>query len=105
MISSGTMIASVPEPINHGSRKDAENKNERQSVASSIASFEDESGLDVVGKEDRSMPKRPLSAYILFSQEARRKIKLENPHFLSKQISKMSQRSWRQMSNQEKERY
>lgn len=50
-------------------------------------------------------PKRPLSPFIFYSQEARRKIKQENPTLHSKQIMKQVQRSWREMSEQQKAYY
>mmetsp|Transcript_6078 Transcript_6078/g.7289 ORF Transcript_6078/g.7289 Transcript_6078/m.7289 type:complete len:82 (-) Transcript_6078:783-1028(-) len=36
----------------------------------------------------KSAPKRPLSPFIFFSQEARRKLKLEHPKLNAKQIMK-----------------
>ena len=50
-------------------------------------------------------PKRPLSPFIFYSQDARRQIKKDNPQLHSKQIMKIVQKNWRQMSEDEKERY
>ena len=52
-----------------------------------------------------SAPKRPLSPFIFYSQDARRLIKKTNPQLHSKQIMKIVQKNWRQMSEVEKERY
>ena len=50
-------------------------------------------------------PKRPLSPFIFFSQEQRRKLKRENPELHSSKISKLVQHQWKQMSRDEKARY
>ena len=42
-------------------------------------------------------PKRPLSPFIFYSQDARRIIKKENPSLHSKQIMKLVQKNWRAM--------
>ena len=50
-------------------------------------------------------PKRPLSPFIFYSQDARRIIKKENPSLHSKQIMKQVQKNWRAMSEEEKDYY
>jgi len=50
-----------------------------------------------VDKSRKTAPKRPLSPFIFYSQEARRRIKLEHPQLHSKEIMKQVQKSWRAM--------
>ena len=52
-----------------------------------------------------SAPKRPLSPFIFYSQDARRIIKKENPGLHSKLIMKQVQKNWRAMSEEQKEFY
>lgn len=50
-------------------------------------------------------PKRPLSPFIFFSQETRRRLKQENPSLHSRDIMKMVQKAWRALSETEKAAY
>ena len=50
-------------------------------------------------------PKRPLSPFIFFSQEARKEIKKDNPNFNSKQVMKQVQRRWQSLTKEEQGRY
>ncbi len=52
------------------------------------------------GGEQVNAPKRPLSPFIFFSQEARREIKKDNPSLNSKQVMKIVQRNWRQLTEE-----
>jgi len=50
-------------------------------------------------------PKKPLSPFIFFSQQARRAIKKENPTLHAKEIMSMVQRQWKRMNDDEKAAY
>lgn len=56
-------------------------------------------------RRDPNMPKKPLSAYIYFSQEMREQIKKENPKMPVASIMKEVSNRWSAMSKEEKERY
>lgn len=83
---------------------------EEQNISGGNKSNENESKmpLAVSGKKmrrDPSMPKKPLSAYIYFSQEMREQIKKEHPKMPVAQIMKEVSNRWSAMSKKEKEPY
>ena len=51
------------------------------------------------------MPKKPLSAYIYFSQETREQIKKENPKMPVTAVMKEVSNRWGVMSKEEKDPY
>jgi hypothetical protein len=56
-------------------------------------------------RRDPNMPKKPLSAYIYFSQEIREVIKRENPKMPVVSIMKEVSNRWSAMNKEEKEKY
>jgi len=56
-------------------------------------------------KKDPNAPKQPLSAYFLFSQEERLKVKGLNPSFSICEVAKELGRRWAEMSPEVKQRY
>jgi len=56
-------------------------------------------------KKDPNAPKAPLSAYFLFSQEERLKVKAENPSFSICEIAKELGRRWAEMGPEVKQQY
>lgn len=71
-------------------------------------SVESSSKIGANGKKmrrDPSMPKKPLSAFIYFSQETREKIKKDNPKMPVASIMKEVGERWNAMSKQEKDPY
>lgn len=50
-------------------------------------------------------PKRPLSPFIFYSQEARRALRQSKPELHSKQIMVLVKKQWRDMSDEQKESY
>lgn len=50
-------------------------------------------------------PKKPLSPFIFFSQQARRTFKKENPGLHAKEIMAMVQKQWKRMSETDKQFY
>ena len=56
-------------------------------------------------KRDPTMPKRPPSSYLLFSQEERLKIKAENPSFSIGECAKELGQRWAVLSPEEKHRF
>ena len=51
------------------------------------------------------MPKKPQSAYLLFSQEERLKVRNENPNFSNNECAKELGRRWKVVSPEEKLRF
>eukprot|EP00887_Chlorella_sp_A99_P002324 scaffold10.g2324.t1 len=56
-------------------------------------------------KKDPNAPKRPQSAYFIFMNENREKIKKENPEATFGQIGKIAGEQWKALSDKEKEPY
>ena len=56
-------------------------------------------------KKDPNEPKQPLSAYFLFSQEERLKVKGQNPSYSICEIAKELGRRWADMAPEVKQRY
>merc|ERR1719158_2333448 len=56
-------------------------------------------------KKDPNAPKQPLSAYFLFSQEERLKVKNEHPSFSICEVAKELGRRWADMAPEVKQRY
>lgn len=53
-------------------------------------------------KKDPSAPKRPMSAFLYFSQEKRRLVKAEHPSLRNTEISRRLGELWREASEEEK---
>jgi high mobility group protein B1 len=53
-------------------------------------------------KKDPSAPKRPMSAFLYFSQDKRRQIKDENPTIRNTEVSRILGELWRSASDEEK---
>eukprot|EP00566_Odontella_aurita_P012505 CAMPEP_0113589932 /NCGR_PEP_ID=MMETSP0015_2-20120614/36374_1 /TAXON_ID=2838 /ORGANISM="Odontella" /LENGTH=479 /DNA_ID=CAMNT_0000496029 /DNA_START=1168 /DNA_END=2607 /DNA_ORIENTATION=- /assembly_acc=CAM_ASM_000160 len=53
-------------------------------------------------KKDPSAPKRPMSAFLYFSQDRRKKIKAKNPGMKNTEISQVLGQMWRNASDEEK---
>lgn len=56
-------------------------------------------------KKDPNAPKQPLSAYFLFSQEERLKVKAEHPGFSICEVAKELGKRWADMAPEVKQRY
>lgn len=56
-------------------------------------------------KKDPNAPKQPLSAYFIFSQEERLKVKNENPSYSICEVAKELGRRWADMAPEVKQRY
>lgn len=56
-------------------------------------------------KKDPNAPKQPLSAYFLFSQEERDKVKNENPNYSICEVAKELGKRWAEMPPEIKQRY
>lgn len=57
------------------------------------------------GKKDRKGPKRPLSAYMFFSQDWRERIKAENPDAGFGEVGKLLGAKWKELDESEKKPY
>jgi len=57
------------------------------------------------GKKNSGGPKRPLSAYMFFSQDWRERIKAENPDAGFGEIGKLLGAKWKEMNDEEKTPY
>ncbi|KAN0065364.1 Non-histone chromosomal protein 6 [Thecaphora frezii] len=56
-------------------------------------------------KKDPAAPKRPLSAYMFFSQDHREKVKSENPDAGFGDVGRLLGAKWKEMSDSEKQPY
>lgn len=56
-------------------------------------------------KKDPSAPKRPMSAFLYFSQGRRSKIKEENPEMKNTEVSRMLGEMWRNASKEQRKPY
>lgn len=54
-------------------------------------------------QKDKAGPKRPMSAYMLWLNSSRERIKSENPGISITEISKKAGEMWRQLNKDEKE--
>lgn len=54
-------------------------------------------------KKDSGAPKRPMSAYMMWLNASRERIKSENPGISITEISKKAGEMWRQLGKDEKE--
>jgi len=54
-------------------------------------------------RKDPSAPKRPMSAFLLFSQGKRQQIKEQNPSMKNTEVSRLLGERWRNASDEEKE--
>jgi len=57
------------------------------------------------GKKNPNAPKRPLSAYMFFSQDWRERIKNENPEAGFGEIGKLLGAKWKEMDDEDKKPY
>ena len=57
------------------------------------------------GKKDPSAPKRPLTAFLYFSQQMRPTLKVKNPEWRIAELSQELGRMWRNMSEEERMPY
>eukprot|EP00549_Striatella_unipunctata_P025955 CAMPEP_0118714724 /NCGR_PEP_ID=MMETSP0800-20121206/26383_1 /TAXON_ID=210618 ORGANISM="Striatella unipunctata, Strain CCMP2910" /NCGR_SAMPLE_ID=MMETSP0800 /ASSEMBLY_ACC=CAM_ASM_000638 /LENGTH=279 /DNA_ID=CAMNT_0006620623 /DNA_START=179 /DNA_END=1018 /DNA_ORIENTATION=- len=53
-------------------------------------------------KKDPSAPKRPMSAFLYFSQDKRREIKAKNPHMKNTEVSRVLGEMWRNATEEER---
>lgn len=65
----------------------------------------DTSSPYIRGKKELQRPKKPLSAYIYFSQEYREMLKEEHPNWTSNDIMKHVSSKWSHMDKDEKQPY
>ncbi|KAK4048425.1 Non-histone chromosomal protein 6 [Microbotryomycetes sp. JL201] len=56
-------------------------------------------------KKDPNAPKRPLSAYMHFSQQNREQVKSDNPEASFGELGKLLGGKWKEMSDSEKKPY
>ncbi|WFC97931.1 Non-histone chromosomal protein 6 [Malassezia yamatoensis] len=56
-------------------------------------------------KKDPAAPKRPLSAYMFFSQDWRERVKTENPDAGFGDVGRLLGTKWKEMSDDEKKPY
>jgi len=56
-------------------------------------------------KKDPSAPKRPLSAYMFFSQDWRERIKSENPDASFGEVGKLLGKKWKTLEDDDKKPY
>ncbi|KIJ34885.1 hypothetical protein M422DRAFT_60408 [Sphaerobolus stellatus SS14] len=57
------------------------------------------------GKKGKDGPKRPLSAYMYFSQDWRERIKTENPDASFGEVGKLLGAKWKELDEEEKKPY
>ncbi|PWN21193.1 hypothetical protein BCV69DRAFT_248528, partial [Microstroma glucosiphilum] len=55
--------------------------------------------------QDKDAPKRPLSAYMFFSRDAREKTKSDNPEASFGEIGRLLGAAWKEMSDAQKKPY
>ncbi|WFD35550.1 Non-histone chromosomal protein 6 [Malassezia cuniculi] len=63
------------------------------------------SGRKTKSKKDPAAPKRPLSAYMFFSQDWRERIKAENPDAGFGDVGRLLGTKWKEMNDDEKKPY
>ncbi|WFD29567.1 Non-histone chromosomal protein 6 [Malassezia sp. CBS 17886] len=56
-------------------------------------------------KKDPAAPKRPLSAYMFFSQDWRERVKTENPDAGFGDVGRLLGTKWKEMSDEDKKPY
>eukprot|EP00053_Salpingoeca_punica_P008914 m.79620 g.79620 ORF g.79620 m.79620 type:complete len:218 (+) comp14802_c0_seq2:2085-2738(+) len=66
---------------------------------------EDEFGHKRKRKKDPNEPKKPMSAYLCYSQKRRPEMKLAEPHLRLGELAKRIGDEWAKMSNEEKQPY
>eukprot|EP00949_MAST-11_sp_MAST-11-sp1_P000579 g579.t1 len=87
---------------NVGHELDYETMSESSSEESSDDSS-DEADAELESFKKKNAPKKPLSAYILFSQSVRAKVKEECAHLDNKKILGEIGKRWRELSNEDKQ--
>ncbi|KAJ3038281.1 Non-histone chromosomal protein 6 [Rhizophlyctis rosea] len=83
----------------------AKDKKERTVTTTRKAAAPDAGKRKKKAKKDPNAPKKPLSAFIIFSNENRARIKEENPAAEFKDIGKLLGTAWRGMGESEKQKY
>ncbi|GKY96421.1 hypothetical protein MPSEU_000601600 [Mayamaea pseudoterrestris] len=68
-------------------------------------SDDDEPAKKTKKKKDPNAPKRPMSAYMFFTNENRGRIKEENPDAEFGQLGKLAGAEWKSLSSEDKEKY
>ena len=56
-------------------------------------------------KKDKDAPKRPISAYFLYNQERREKLKKEQPDLDNKDLIRAMSEEWNKLTDEEKKPY
>ncbi|KAI7833045.1 high mobility group box domain-containing protein, partial [Kickxella alabastrina] len=56
-------------------------------------------------QRDPNMPKKPMTSYLLFSNEMRQKIREENPNASSQETVVKLGEEWSKLSSEEREKY
>jgi len=85
----GIISPSLLQPINHLGHQDANISGQQRKFRKSHT-------------KDPNAPKRPNTAYILFSNEIRAATKAENPNANQKQIVTMIGHKWKELSREQK---
>lgn len=97
--SSGEQSSSSPNDSNHFNENPSESQgNEKSSQQTKEKEKERE-------KEKEKHVRRPMNAFMLFSQEQRAKIHLANPNRDNRNVSKILGEKWYSLSTQEQEQY
>lgn len=55
--------------------------------------------------KDPNAPKRPMSAFLMYSNSRRAAVKKENPEFSNGEISRLLSEMWRQASDEDRQKY
>ncbi|PKI83034.1 Non-histone chromosomal protein 6 [Malassezia vespertilionis] len=62
-------------------------------------------GRKTKAKKDPAAPKRPLSAYMFFSQDWRERVKADNPEAGFGDVGRLLGTKWKEMGDEEKKPY
>jgi hypothetical protein len=90
----------LPKSISDDGQKKFDNLDNRKDYETALNAYKPQKK-----KKDPNAPKQPLSAYFLFSQEERLKVKNENPNFSICEVAKELGRRWAEMAPEVKQRY
>ena len=88
----------IPEDKEHYQKKADEAK---KKYDEDLAAYKKENGLE----EDPNMPKKPLTAYITWSQDNRDKVKAELPELSVTEVVKELGKRWKELSPEDKQQY
>ncbi|KAJ3032528.1 Non-histone chromosomal protein 6 [Rhizophlyctis rosea] len=83
----------------------AKDQKQRTVAASRKAAGPAEGKRKKKAKKDPNAPKKPLSAFIIFSNENRNRIKEENPSAEFRDIGRLLGNAWKEITETEKEKY